>query len=224
MWALAAAPPREEENKPRDAGAHAARARRRAGAGAPPHSAWAWSETHGRRRLAIISRRRVHGGAPRGRLLAYYAQDIGREAARWRGAREAFEREAGKSRRRRRQQQAQLRRWGLRRLRRPFAELAAARAARARAQAAARRRPRTRCRARRRGRGVARGRLLVKRCSRPASASWPPTCFAKSATLKARRAGLRARDEAVERAAAAARALRSRVAGADAAASGPGFT
>ena len=90
----------------------------------PPYSAWAWSET-----TDVVDSLLSLGGAytearRAGRLLAYYAQDIGREAARWRGAREAFEREAGQVEAASAQQQAQLRRWGLRRLRRPFAELA----------------------------------------------------------------------------------------------------
>ena len=53
----------------------------------PPHSAWAWSET-----TDVVDSLLSLGGAytearRAGRLLAYYAQDIGREAARWRGAR-----------------------------------------------------------------------------------------------------------------------------------------
>ena len=127
----------------------------------PPHSAWAWSET-----TDVVDSLLSLGGAytearRAGRLLAYYAQDIGREAARWRGAREAFEREAGQVEAASAQQQAQLRRWGLRRLRRPFAELAATTGGARAPRRPRRRRPRTRCsRARRRGRGVARGRLL----------------------------------------------------------------
>ena len=49
----------------------------------PPHSAWAWSET-----TDVVDSLLSLGGAytearRAGRLLAYYAQDIGREAARW---------------------------------------------------------------------------------------------------------------------------------------------
>ena len=155
----------------------------------PPHSAWAWSET-----TDVVDSLLSLGGAytearRAGRLLAYYAQDIGREAARWRGAREAFEREAGQVEAASAQQQAQLRRWGLRRLRRPFAELAAARAARARAQAAAASAAKAALLARAGAAALlgdcrqARGRLL------PAGAA---RRLARSATLKARRAGLRA--------------------------------
>ena len=179
----------------------------------PPHSAWAWSET-----TDVVDSLLSLGGAytearRAGRLLAYYAQDIGREAARWRGAREAFEREAGQVEAASAQQQAQLRRWGLRRLRRPFAELAAARAARARAQAAAASAAENALLAR----GAEAAALLEGDCREAVLEAGfcqlaPRDVLAKSATLKARRAGLRARDEAVERAAAAARALRSRVA------------
>ena len=179
----------------------------------PPHSAWAWSET-----TDVVDSLLSLGGAytearRAGRLLAYYAQDIGREAARWRGAREAFEREAGQVEAASAQQQAQLRRWGLRRLRRPFAELAAARAARARAQAAAASAAENALLAR----GAEAAALLEGDCCQAVLEAGfcqlaPRDVLAKSATLKARRAGLRARDEAVERAAAAARALRSRVA------------
>ena len=179
----------------------------------PPHSAWAWSET-----TDVVDSLLSLGGAytearRAGRLLAYYAQDIGREAARWRGAREAFEREAGQVEAASAQQQAQLRRWGLRRLRRPFAELAAARAARARAQAAAASAAENALLAR----GAEAAALLEGDCCQAVLEAGfcqlaPRDVLAKSATLKARRSGLRARDEAVERAAAAARALRSRVA------------
>ena len=61
----------------------------------PPQSAWAWPEA-----TDVVDSLLSLGGAytetrRAERLLAYYAQDISKEAARWRGAREAFEREAG---------------------------------------------------------------------------------------------------------------------------------
>ena len=179
----------------------------------PPQSTWNWSEA-----TDVVDSLLSLGGAytetrRAERLLAYYAQDISKEAARWRGAREAFEREAGQVEAAAAQQQAQLRRWGLRRLRRPFAELAAARAARARAQAAAASAAENALLAR----GDEAAALLEgDSCRAVLEAGFcqlaPRDVLAKSATLKARRSGLRARDEAVERAAAAARSLRSRVA------------
>ena len=179
----------------------------------PPQSAWNWSDA-----TDVVDSLLSLGGAytetrRAERLLAYYAQDISKEAARWRGAREAFEREAGHVEAAAAQQQTQLRRWGLRRLRRPFAELAATRAARARAQAAAASAAENALLAR----GDEAAALLEGDCREAVLEAGfcqlaPRDVLAKSATLKARRAGLRARDEAVERAAAAARALRSRVA------------
>jgi len=149
-----------------------------------------------------------------GRILAYYVRDLEAEAARWATARDAFEREAAAVEAAATQQQVQLRRWGLRRLRRPFAELAAARINRARAQAAAAAAAGIALGGRTREAEALRGDADRRReavLEEGFCGLAPRDVLARSATLKARRSRLHDKDGAVERAAAQARTLRSRV-------------
>lgn len=149
-----------------------------------------------------------------GRILAYYVRDLEAEAARWATARDTFEREAAAVEAAATQQQVQLRRWGLRRLRRPFAELAAARINRARAQAAAAAAAGIALGGRTREAEALRGDADRRReavLEEGFCGLAPRDVLARSATLKARRSRLHDKDGAVERAAAQARTLRSRV-------------
>ena len=159
----AAAPPREE-NKPRDAGAHAARP------DAAPEQALPRTAPGPGPRRRTSSTRYLPAARTRRRAARSASSRTARRtlAARRRAgaARGGLRREAGQVGGVE-QQQAQLRRWGLRRLRRPFAELAAAgrRARPGRRGVGGRERA---ARARRRGRGVARG-DCCQAGSRPAS-------------------------------------------------------